>query len=112
VRCQTYYLVPCVCTLPRCLNTPGALSLQAVLLPPPRPLQSSNYARVVNQVLRGSGTSAMQLWLRIPLLAPDLEAAEGTRHEDHAAQVMSNPLCRSKRRQSPPGFRALRSSAQ
>lgn len=85
--------MPCLRPLPHYLTAPDALSLQAVLLPPPRPLQSSNYARVVNQVLRGSGTSAMQLWLRIPLLAPDLEAAEGTRHEDHAAQVTRNPLC-------------------
>ncbi|GAQ92994.1 Skb1 methyltransferase [Klebsormidium nitens] len=62
------------------------LSLQAVLLPPPLPLRCGNYARCVNQVLRGSATSATQLWLRIPALAPDLEAAEGTRHEDAAAQ--------------------------
>lgn len=60
---------------------------QAVLLPPPRPLCSGNYARCVNQVLRGSATSSTQLWLRIPALAPELEAAEDSRQEEDAAAV-------------------------
>ncbi|BBN09504.1 type II protein arginine methyltransferase [Marchantia polymorpha subsp. ruderalis] len=56
------------------------LSLQACLLPTPRPLSCGNYARCVNQVLQG--LSNMQLWLRIPLVSPAMEAAQGTENED------------------------------
>ncbi|KAL3689090.1 hypothetical protein R1sor_015399 [Riccia sorocarpa] len=56
------------------------LSLQACLLPTPRPLNCGNYARCVNQVLQG--LTSLQLWLRIPLVSPELEAAQGTEEED------------------------------
>eukprot|EP00850_Spirogloea_muscicola_P006972 SM000034S12726 [mRNA] locus=s34:430977:437706:+ [translate_table: standard] len=53
---------------------------EACLLPTPRPLDCTNYARCVNQLLQG--LSNMQLWLRIPLVAPELQAVEGTADED------------------------------
>lgn len=56
------------------------LSLQACLLPTPRALSCGNYARCVNQALQG--LSNMQLWLRIPLVSPELQNAEGTSDED------------------------------
>ncbi|KAI5061937.1 hypothetical protein GOP47_0022476 [Adiantum capillus-veneris] len=56
------------------------LSLQACLIPTPTPLSGGNYARSVNQSLQG--LSNMQLWLRIPLVSPDLQEAEGTPNED------------------------------
>lgn len=58
------------------------LSLQACMLPTPRPLECANYARCVNQLLQG--LSNLQLWLRIPLVSPELQAAEriGTDEED------------------------------
>ncbi|KAH7294838.1 hypothetical protein KP509_27G021300 [Ceratopteris richardii] len=56
------------------------LSLQACILPTPAPFCFSNYARTVNQML--PGLSNMQLWLRVPLVSPDLQEAEGTPNED------------------------------
>lgn len=56
------------------------LSLQACLLPTPAPLSCGNYARCVNQSLQS--LTNMQLWLRIPLVSPELQAAEGTVNED------------------------------
>ncbi|CAM6114727.1 unnamed protein product [Calypogeia fissa] len=56
------------------------LSLQACLLPTPKPLDCGNYARCVNQVLQG--LTNMQLWLRIPLVSPEMEGAQGTENED------------------------------
>lgn len=56
------------------------LSLQACVLRNPTPLNCANYARCVNQNLQG--LSNMQLWLRIPLVSPELQEAEGTPNED------------------------------
>ncbi len=56
------------------------LSLQACLLPTPRPLDCANYARCVNQLLQGLST--LQLWLRIPLVSPELQEVEGTADEE------------------------------
>eukprot|EP00850_Spirogloea_muscicola_P005195 SM000023S07651 [mRNA] locus=s23:659320:666064:- [translate_table: standard] len=71
------------CSTPhhRCATTDAAAaSVAACLLPTPRPLDCTNYARGVNQLLQG--LSNMQLWLRIPLVAPELQAVEGTADED------------------------------
>ncbi|KAL1346776.1 hypothetical protein HN51_020327 [Arachis hypogaea] len=51
------------------------LSLQACLLPAPKGTSCGNYARCVNQILQG--LSNMQLWLRIPLVKPDDDSADG-----------------------------------
>lgn len=67
-------------TLKQELSWATHLSLQACLLPTPRPLNCANYARCVNQLLQG--LSNLQLWLRIPLVAPELQAVEGTPEED------------------------------
>ncbi|KAJ7518054.1 hypothetical protein O6H91_21G052500 [Diphasiastrum complanatum] len=56
------------------------LSLQACLLPTPRPLNCGNYARCVNQALQG--LAHMQLWLRIPLQSPQMQEAEDTPEEE------------------------------
>ncbi|GJP64343.1 hypothetical protein CLOP_g21349 [Closterium sp. NIES-67] len=64
------------------------LSLQACLLPTPKALDCGNYARCINQVLQG--LSSMQLWLRIPLVSPELQAAEGTPEED-AVMMQRDP---------------------
>lgn len=67
-------------TLKQELGWATHLSLQACLLPTPTPLNFGNYARCVNQSLQG--LSNMQLWLRIPLVSPELQEAEGTSNED------------------------------
>ena len=48
------------------------LSLHAVLLPTPS-FSAANYARVVNQFL--SALSSTALWVRVPVVAPEAEAA-------------------------------------
>jgi len=48
------------------------LSLHAVLLPAPS-CSATNYARVVNQFL--SALSSTALWVRVPVVAPEIEAA-------------------------------------
>eukprot|EP00246_Nothoceros_aenigmaticus_P003341 TRINITY_DN1443_c0_g1_i1.p1 TRINITY_DN1443_c0_g1~~TRINITY_DN1443_c0_g1_i1.p1 ORF type:complete len:394 (+),score=58.92 TRINITY_DN1443_c0_g1_i1:284-1465(+) len=67
-------------TLKQELGWASHLSLQACLLPTPRVLNCANYARCVNQTLQG--LSNMQLWVRIPLVSPELQNAEGTPEED------------------------------
>lgn len=67
-------------TLKQELGWATHLSLQACLLPTPTPLNCGNYAHCVNQSLQG--LSNMQLWLRVPLVSPDLQEAEGTPDED------------------------------
>eukprot|EP00850_Spirogloea_muscicola_P017646 SM000154S01381 [mRNA] locus=s154:56254:62451:- [translate_table: standard] len=64
----------------RAATDAAAVAAAACLLPTPRPLDCTNYARCVNQLLQG--LSNMQLWLRIPLVAPELQAVEGTADED------------------------------
>ena len=86
--------------------------IQACLLPTPTLLSCGNYARCVNQSLQGltnmqvhsetcevaffesflrnlhscaqyeGVTFILQLWLRIPLVSPELQEAEGTPRED------------------------------
>eukprot|EP00897_Mesotaenium_endlicherianum_P006889 jgi/Mesen1/6228/ME000320S05426 len=62
------------------LSWASHLSLQACMLPTPRPLDCANYARCVNQLLQN--LTSMQLWLRIPLVTPELQQAEGTPAEE------------------------------
>ena len=58
------------------------LSLHAVLLPPPA-LKAANYARLVNQFLGALSHTA--LWVRVPVVAPEVESAEA-RDADSRAQ--------------------------
>eukprot|EP00271_Cylindrocystis_brebissonii_P015961 TRINITY_DN39061_c0_g1_i1.p1 TRINITY_DN39061_c0_g1~~TRINITY_DN39061_c0_g1_i1.p1 ORF type:complete len:675 (-),score=92.30 TRINITY_DN39061_c0_g1_i1:75-2099(-) len=67
-------------TLRQELSWASHLSLQACLLPKPPALNSANYARCVNHILQG--LTSMQLWLRIPLTAPELEVGDSQVSED------------------------------
>ena len=60
----------------------GAPLLHAVLLPPPA-LKAANYARLVNQFLGALSHTA--LWVRVPVVAPEVESAEA-RDADSRAQ--------------------------
>lgn len=76
-------------TLKQELSWASHLSLQACLLPSPKGLKCGNYARCVNQILQG--LSNMQLWLRIPLVCPELEVGEELISEDDV-YVKRDPL--------------------
>ena len=58
------------------------LSLHAVLLPTPS-FSAANYARVVNQFL--SALSSTALWVRVPVVAPEAEAA-AARGDDETSE--------------------------
>lgn len=69
------------------------LSLQACLLPTPQGSFCANYARCVNQILQGLNN--MQLWLRIPLVSPEIEDSEHT-PDSSDTFLKSDSVCRKR----------------
>ena len=75
------------------------LSLHAVLLPTPS-LKAANYARIVNQFLTALSSTA--LWVRIPVVSAEVEAAEAN-GGDGAAEALAKQIdpCTRRRAHDP-----------
>ena len=71
------------------------LSLHAVLLPPPA-LKAANYARLVNQFLGALSHTA--LWVRVPVVAPEVESAEARDADSRAQSACTQTPPRGTRR--------------